>query len=142
MEQRKSRWFAEAEVTVQFCDLDPMNVVWHGNYANYLEYARNALLSSIDYSYEQMKESGYTWPIIDLHFRYARPAVFRQRLKILAEIVEWEYKLKIAYLITDAKTGIRLTRATTEQVAVDMQTKEMCFVSPPILFKKLGLPPL
>jgi acyl-CoA thioester hydrolase len=133
------RWVAEVELQVQFFDLDPMEIVWHGNYIKYLEIARCALFDQIDYNYVQMKESGYAWPIIDLHLRYAGPATFQQRLKLHATIVEWENQLKIDYLISDAATGRRLTRASTTQVAVDMATREMCFVSPPILLEKLGV---
>ena len=58
-----------------------------------------------------------------------------------AEIVEWENRLKISYLIADAVSGHRLARATTTQVAVEIANHEMCFVSPPVLFEKLGVPP-
>jgi len=75
-----------------------------------------------------------------MHIRYAGSAKFGQRLKLRAEIVEWENRLKINYLITDALTGRRLSRASTTQVAVDVARSEMCFVSPPVLFEKLGVP--
>jgi len=136
----ESRWFAEVEIQVQFYDLDPMEIVWHGNYVKYLEVVRCALLDKIGYNYVEMKASGYAWPIIDMHLRYAAPATFGQVIKLRAEIVEWENRLKIDYLISDAATGRRLNKASTVQVAVDMETKEMCFVSPPILFEKLGVP--
>jgi acyl-CoA thioester hydrolase len=139
MTKPPSRWFAEVELQVQFFDLDPMEIVWHGNYVKYLEIARCALLDSIDYNYVQMKESGYAWPIIDMHLRYPGSATFGQRLKLRAEIVEWENSLKIDYVIRDAQTDRRLTRASTKQVAVDIRTGEMCFVSPEVLFKKLGI---
>lgn len=135
-----SRWFAETEIEVQFFDLDPMQIVWHGNYVKYLEVARCALLDSIGYNYMQMKESGYAWPVIDLQLRYIGSAVFGQRLRLRAELVEWESRLKIDYLITDAATGKRLNRASSTQVAVDIASGEMCFVSPPVLFEKLGVP--
>ena len=88
-----------------------------------------------------MKASGYAWPVIDMHIRYASPATFGQRLKLCAEIVEWENRLKIQYLITDAGTGRRLSRASTTQVAVATASGEMCFVSPPVLLEKLGVSP-
>jgi acyl-CoA thioester hydrolase len=141
MSNPPSRWSAETETQVQFFDLDPMEVVWHGHYVNYLEIARGALLDTIDYNYPQMKASGYVWPVIDLHLRYAASATYGQRLKLRAEIVEWENRLKISYLITDAATGRRLVRATTTQVAVEIASREMCFVSPPVLFEKLGVSP-
>lgn len=132
-------WSAEVETTVQFNDLDPMEVVWHGNYPKFLELARFALLNKIGYNYMQMKESGFAWPIIDMHFRYINPATFGQRLKIRATIVEWEYRLKMKYIITDAENRKRISTATTTQVAVDMSKNEMCFASPDILLKKLGI---
>jgi acyl-CoA thioester hydrolase len=134
-----SRWSAEVEIQVQFYDLDPMEVVWHGNYVKYLEVARCALLDAIGYNYAEMKASGYMWPIIEMNLRYAAPATFGQRLRLRAEIVEWENRLRIDYLASDAATGRRLNRATTTQVAVDIASGEMCFVSPPILFEKLGV---
>jgi acyl-CoA thioester hydrolase len=141
MNKAPSRWSAEAEVQVQFFDLDPMQVVWHGHYVKYLEVARCALLDTIDYNYAQMKDSGYAWPVIDMRLRYIDSATFGQRLKLRAEIVEWENRLKIDYLITDAASGRRLLRGSTTQVAVDMITHEMCFVSPAVLFQKLGISP-
>ena len=134
-----SRWGADVEIQVQFYDLDPMEVVWHGNYVKYLEVARCALLDAIGYNYAEMKASGYMWPIIEMNLRYAAPATFGQRLRLRAEIVEWENRLRIDYLVSDAATGRRLNRATTTQVAVDIASGEMCFVSPPILFQKLGV---
>jgi acyl-CoA thioester hydrolase len=141
MSDQLRRWFAETETQVQFYDLDPMEVVWHGRYVNYLEIVRGVLLDTIDYNYVQMKASGYVWPVIDLHLRYAASATYRQRLKLRAEIIEWENRLKISYLITDASSERRLARATTTQVAVEIASREMCFVSPPVLFEKLGVSP-
>jgi len=141
MSKPPSRWFAESETQVQFFDLDPMEIVWHGHYVKYLEIVRGALLDSIDYNYAAMKASGYVWPVIDMHVRYVAPAAYGQRLRLRAEIVEWENRLKIAYLISNAVTGRRLSRATTTQVAVDVVTQEMCFVSPAVLFEKLGVSP-
>jgi len=138
---KQSRWFAEVEIDVQFFDLDPMEIVWHGNYVKYLEIVRCALLDKIGYNYPQMKESGYLWPVIDMQLRYVGPAIFGQKLKLRADLVEWENRMKIDYLITDAVSGKRLNRASTTMVAVDVATREMCFASPPVLFEKLGIDP-
>ncbi|GGY53513.1 acyl-CoA thioesterase [Pseudoduganella albidiflava] len=135
----ESRWFAEVDMEVQFFDLDPMEIVWHGNYVKYLEVVRCALLDKIGYNYPQMKQSGYAWPVVDMHLRYVAPATFGQKIRLRADIVEWENCLKIDYLITDAQSGKRLNRATTTMVAVNMATQEMCYVSPPVLMEKLGI---
>lgn len=131
----------EIDIEVPFHDVDMMEVVWHGHYVKYLEVARCALLERFDYNYTQMRASGYAWPIIDMQLRYVKGARFGQTIRIRASLVEWENRLKINYLITDAQTGERLTRAYTIQVAVNIETREMCLASPRLLFDKLGLPP-
>ena len=127
------------DLEIPFHDVDMMSVVWHGHYAKYFEIARCALLEKIDYNYPQMRDSGYAWPVIDLNMRYIKPAVFGQVITVRARIIEWENRLKITYLITDKLTGSRLTKGYSTQVAVDMQTKAMCFESPRVLLEKLGL---
>jgi acyl-CoA thioester hydrolase len=127
------------DLEIPFHDVDMMGVVWHGHYAKYFEIARCALLEKIDYNYPQMRDSGYAWPVIDLNMRYIKPAVFGQIISVQAAIVEWENRLKINYLITDKVTGARLTKGYSIQVAVDMQTKAMCFESPRVLLEKLGV---
>jgi acyl-CoA thioester hydrolase len=122
----------DTEVLVPFFDVDSMNVVWHGHYIKYLEVARCALLDHIGHNYTQMLESGYAWPVIDIQLRYVRGAVFGQRLIVRASLVEWENRLKINYLISDAKTGERMTRASTIQVAVLIETREMQLASPTV----------
>ena len=123
---------ADTEILVPFFDVDTMNVVWHGHYVKYLEVARCALLDRIGHNYDAMVASGYAWPVIDLQLRYVRGAVFGQKLNVRANLVEWENRLKINYLISDLQTGERLTRASSVQVAVDMASREMQMASPKV----------
>lgn len=130
---------AESIIEIPFHDVDVMRVAWHGHYAKYLEIARCELFEQFDYNVPQMEASGYAWPVIDMRIRYAQPLHFQQKVKVKATLVEWENRLKVNYLITDAETGKRLTKAYTVQVAVDAASGEMLYVSPDILFQKLGL---
>ncbi len=130
---------ASVDIEIPFHDIDLMEIVWHGHYVKYFEIARCALLETIDYNYPQMRDSGYAWPVIDLRIRYVKPAVFGQIVAVNAAIVEWENRLKIDYLITDKATGARLVKGHSIQVAVEMPAMAMCFESPRILFKKLGI---
>lgn len=132
-------WSADVVMEVPFHDVDMMEVAWHGHYAKYFEIARCVLLDKIDYNYLQMKASGYAWPVIELHVRYAQPTRFGDQIRVQARIAEYENRLKILYSIVDEQTGRRLTKGHTHQVAVEMTSGEMCFVSPPVLFEKLGV---
>ena len=123
----------DTEVLVPFFDVDSMLVVWHGHYVKYLEVARCALLDHLGHNYQQMKASGYAWPVIDLQLRYVRGAVFGQRLNVRASLVEWENRLKINYLISDAVTGERMTRGSSVQVAVHIDSGEMQLASPQVM---------
>jgi len=124
---------AEVEFQIPFFDVDSMDVVWHGHYVKYLEIARCALLGKINYGYIQMRESGFAWPVIDLQMRYIRPARFGQYVRVRADLVEWENRLKLNYLVMDAATDERMSRGSSVQVAVDMENGEMQLASPKIL---------
>jgi acyl-CoA thioester hydrolase len=123
---------AEVEILVPFFDVDMMNIVWHGHYVKYFEMARCALLDKLGHNYTQMREAGYGWPVIDLQLRYVRGATFGQRIIVRADLVEWENRLKINYLIRDAESGERLTRGSSVQVAVEIASREMQFASPAV----------
>lgn len=120
------------DIVVPFFDVDSMDVVWHGHYVKYLEVARCALLDDIGHNYTQMKASGYAWPVIDLQLRYVQAARFGQRLTVRADLIEWQNRLLIHYLIQDAESGQRITRASTVQVAVKLANGEMQLVSPDV----------
>ncbi len=129
----------EIDIKIPFHDVDMMEVVWHGHYAKYFEIARCALLEKINYNYPQMRDSGYSWPVIDLRIRYIKPAVFGQIITVTSCCVEWENRLKLDYLIVDKQTNSKLTKGYSIQIAVDRETNEMCFESPAVLFEKLGV---
>ena len=137
----RERLSCEIEITPAFYDIDVMEIVYHGNYVRFLELARSALLAKFDYDYPRMRDSGFGWPVVDMRLKYVRPATFGQNLKIRATITEWENRLRIDYLISDALTGKKANTAYTIQVAVNMATREMCFVCPPVLWDRLGVAP-
>ena len=61
---------ASTEFKVEFYDVDSMGVVWHGNYVKYMELGRCALLDKIGYGYNEMKESGYAFPVTSIKLKY------------------------------------------------------------------------
>jgi acyl-CoA thioester hydrolase len=128
---------AEVRLEIPFQDVDPMEVAWHGNYFRYFEAARSKLLRSIDYDYEQMRASGYMWPIIETQVRFVQAVRYNQQIAVHAELKEWENRLKIDYLIRDAGSGKRLTKAYTIQCAIDVRTQELQLVSPHALLDRL-----
>src|SRR5262245_42582254 len=127
---------AEIEVEVPFHDVDAMAIAWHGRYLKYFELARCALLRRFDYDYPQMQESVDGWRVVECYVKYVRPARYGQRLRVEAALVEYEDRLKIAYLIRDAASSQRLTKGYTTHVAIDAKAQELQFVSPPVVLEK------
>ena len=129
----------EHELVIPFFDLDPMQVVWHGHYVKYFELARCDLLQQIGYDYQQMSDSGYAWPVVDMRIQYVKPLRMGQVIRVQARLRDWEYRLKIDYVISDANSGERVTKGYTTQVAVDLESEEMCLESPQALKTALGI---
>ena len=113
-----------------FHDVDLMGVVWHGHYLKYLETARWRLMDRLGYGFTAMRDSGYLWPIIEMHVRHIRSAAYGDRLSVTASLVEWQSRLAVNYLVADAASGERVARARSVQVAVLAKTGELQFASP------------
>ena len=122
--------FAETELVIEFHDLDPMKVVWHGNYIKLFETGRRALLDKVGYDYYEMEKSGYAFPVIEVSAKFLGSLRFKDTAVIKAVLVEYENRLRIEYEIRNAKTGLVTTRGLTTQMAVNMSTNESCFVCP------------
>ncbi|AIW15722.1 acyl-CoA thioesterase [Vibrio tubiashii] len=129
----------ESEVTLvtSFQDADPMGVIYHGNYFRYFEEARRVMMDKIEYGYLAMNASGYMWPIIGTQVKYVKAIPFNHEIRVTAKLTEWENRLRVDYVIYDSKSGQRMCKGHTMQVAVAMETEEMCFASPKALTDKI-----
>src|SRR5262252_11196645 len=104
-----------------------MQVVWHGNYARFVELARSALLEKIGYGYLEMARSGYLWPIVELRIKYVRPVRMAQQIRLSATLLEYENRLRIDYRIVDAASGQLLSKDRTTQPAAAISTGKLEF---------------
>lgn len=136
----KNKYFVEAEaiIDIPFHDVDVMEVVWHGHYLKYFEIARCRLLEKLDYSYPQMRDSGYAWPIVDLQLRYLKPALYADKISVIAGLLEYENRLKIEYRILNCRTAEVLTKGYTVQVAYNVKTRELELATPALLWEKVN----
>jgi acyl-CoA thioester hydrolase len=140
--------WVDVEFNVEFFDLDPMQVVWHGNYINYFEIGRRRLLEKIGFGYPEMEKAGFAFPVIEVSVKYLCPLKFGESAIVKAVLEEYENRLKIKYEIRNSKTGRIVTKGVSTQMAFDIKAGESCFVCPPGftnkvegLIKKNGLEP-
>ena len=129
---------SEMKLTVQFYDLDPMNVVWHGNYVKYLESARCDMFQKLGYDYTNMASDNIAYPIATMELKFIKPCSFNQKLRIVTSLEEIEPSMIIKYTIFDDLTGEKLFKAKSMQIRIDRTTNESCYCAPEGLKDKLA----
>ena len=122
---------------VEFYDLDPMNVVWHGNYVKYLEAARCDFLEKIGCTYDDIKKAGYAYPVAKMEMKFVTPCVFMQNLVVKTQLESLEPSLNFKYTILDEKTGAKLFSAKTMQICVEIETRKTVYSVPDVLKKRV-----
>jgi acyl-CoA thioester hydrolase len=127
---------AEVEFTVEFYDVDSMEIVWHGNYVKYLEKARCALLDKIGFGYREMKASGYAFPVTDIKLKFIRPLRFGDRVRAKAVLDEYENRLRISYELY-GPDGEAATKAVSTQMACSIASGGSLFECPHVLTEKV-----
>ena len=127
----------EYDLKVEFYDLDPMEVVWHGNYLKYIEAARCDMLEKIGYTYEDMKNDNTAYPVATMDLKYIKPAFFGQKLRVESTLESVEPALIISYIIKDSKTGEKIFKARSMQIRIDSPTKESLYTAHEKFLKKI-----
>jgi acyl-CoA thioester hydrolase len=132
----------EIELEVAFHDLDPMQIVWHGNYFKYFDQARFALFHEVGIDlYRYFQETGILFPVIKTSTKYIVPLRYRDRFACRAAVVEAAAKIVIDFEIRLAGGDTVCTRARSEQVAVRYPEMEMDFQIPEDIRSALGCGP-
>lgn len=141
MSTGEGKW-AESRHQVAFYDLDPIQVVWHGNYLNYFENARTALFNEnrIDL-YEFYVREGIVFPIIKTSTKHIIPLRYHDEFICRATIVDARVKIVVDFEIWKVESPQVCTRGRTEQVAVKTPEMEMLFSVPEEIRKALGFWP-
>lgn len=124
---------------VPFYDLDPIQVVWHGNYLNYFEDARVALLArnGIDL-FEVYRKTSYVFPVIKTSTKHIFPLRYNDEFICKATVIDARFKLVVDFEIRLAADDTVCTRGRTEQVAVRAPEMEMLFSIPAEIRNALG----
>ena len=126
-----------SHVKVRYAETDQMGVVYHGNYAQYLEIARIDWLTALGISYKLMEANGIMLPVFEISFKFLKPATFDDTLKIETRLKEKPgVKITFDYSIFNEKEEL-LTTANTVLVFMDSETKRP-IKCPENILQKLG----
>jgi len=135
----KAQLSHEIEGRVAFYNLDPMQIVWHGNYFNYFEDARRALFAhrGVDLN-EFFRRSQCLFPIIRTSSKHIYPLRYADVFICKAILVEAKTKIVMDFEIRLKDGGKLCTRGRTEQVTVKAPEMEIMFNVPDEIRRALG----
>jgi acyl-CoA thioester hydrolase len=109
------------ELEVAFHDVDGLQVVWHGNYLKYFELARTALLRSRGLDVHDIGRLGYRLVVVETHCRHTFPLRYAERFRVAAWFRDVDYRLKVAFELTNLAHDRRAARGHTTLVTTDAQ---------------------
>ncbi len=73
---------SEVQIRVRYAETDQMNVVYHGNYAQYFEVGRVESLRQLGLSYKDMEATGVIMPVVEWSAKFLRPARYDDLLTV------------------------------------------------------------
>lgn len=116
--------FDEIEIRIRYGETDQMGVVYHGNYAQYLEMGRIEWLRKMGVSYKKMEEEGVMLPVLSLNLNFKKSACYDDVIKVKTQLKKMpSVRIEFDYEITNHKGEI-LTTANTVLAFVSMETKK------------------
>ena len=121
----------EIELSVPFHDLDPLQVVWHGNYLKYFDRARFALFDhcGIDL-HAYSKTSGFLFPVTRTSTKHILPLRYRDRFIVRSAVREAHIRIVLDFEIRRVDDGLVTTRGRSEQVSVKYPGDELMLQIP------------
>ena len=124
-------------VRVRYAETDQMNVVYHGNYAQYFEVARAECIRGFGFTYKEMESLGVMMPIVDLQIKFLRPAHYDDLLTIKTTLRELptNHKIEFNHEVYNEKQEL-LTIGKVILYFIDVSTKARSTM-PQIMFEKL-----
>jgi len=75
-------FISETNIRVRYAETDQMNVVYHGNFAQYFEVARAEAIRALGFTYKDMEALGVIMPVVELHVKFIRPAHYDDLLLV------------------------------------------------------------
>ena len=118
----------ETSVRVRYAETDQMNVVYHGNYAQYFEVGRVESIRNLGISYKEMEAMGIIMPLVELHTKFLRPAHYDDLLTIRTTLKELPTDHRIEFhqevfnesakLLTIGRVVLYFIKASTKEKTI------------------------
>lgn len=112
----------EIQIRVRYGETDQMGVVYHGNYALYLEMGRIEWLRKLGISYKKMEENGIMLPVVSMSLNFKKSACYDDLINVKTQLKNQPTaKIEFDYEITN-ENGQILALANVVLAFIDMKT--------------------
>ena len=116
------------QLRVRYGETDQMGYVYYGNYAEFYEVARVEMLRTLGTSYKLMEASGVMMPVVELHCKYLKPALYDQIITIKVILDEMPRAgMRFKYMLYNEDDEL-INTGETLLVFVKMDTNKICFI--------------
>lgn len=113
--------FNSISLRIRYSETDQMGVVYHGNYAQYLEMGRVEWLRSLGVSYKSLEESGIMLPVISMNLQFKKSATYDDLITVRTKLTRPPgVKIEFDYEIIN-EAGELLVTANTVLAFMDME---------------------
>lgn len=85
----------DMQFRVRYAETDAMGIVHHSVYPVWFEMGRTEYLRAVGIPYREMEERGLQSPVVAIHVRYLKPALYDDLLTLSVDVARY--------------TGVRLT---------------------------------
>lgn len=103
----------EITFRIRYGETDQMGVVYHGNYAQFLEMGRISWLRALDLSYKEMEAKGVILPVVSLEMKFIKPALFDDLVTVKTKLKKLPLvRIEFDYEMTNEQGEILLTANT------------------------------
>ncbi len=105
------------ELRIRFSEVDSLKIVWHGNYAKYLEEGREDFGRKYNIGYMDVLKQGFVTPVVNMTVNYKKPLFYGDKAIIETRYIDTDAaKMIFSYSIFNKKSGELVATAETTQV--------------------------
>ena len=105
---------------VLYIDTDRSQIVYHSNYLRYFELGRTSLMRDAAYTYREIEEDGYVYPIIEIGVKYHMSLHYDEPMWIHTRPSEIDrVRLRFDYVINHEATSEIICKGFTRHCAVN-----------------------
>jgi acyl-CoA thioester hydrolase len=118
-------YVTQTTIRVRYAETDQMNIVYHGNYAQYFETARAESIRELGFTYKEMEAMNIIMPIVEFSCRFLRPAHYDDLLtvKVLLKELPTNHRIEFNHEVYNEQSKL-LTVGVVVVYLLNSKTRE------------------